>query len=509
MAQDQDIDAAIKAHEDMLIDQQIREAEGMLANGVYTHPANTPAIGGFLKGVGRTADYLGGMARAGIANDVQPIVKAVTGKDLTSPEEQLKGLKMSDHFPSSDEYMKRLGIPEGGHLSDLVPGLYSETGDELLKLKKHGILDPTPRGTVGLAADIATDPLTYLGPALKSLKAARPAGELAGLGEKALEVADKAANPIANTLENGGEALYKSGFKKIDRRAIERGQEPVSDFAFQQDMWGGNKSLYEQMQKRLKDLKSARDSAYKLGDVRNAVVDQDIAEQGARSFLTELSQQGYGKAERAEKLLETLNKRPVADRPGGLSLQQASDIKTSLYDALPEAAFDVNGRLTNDGKVMLQKLSEGYRKDIVEAANTAQAGLGDTINDFNREMGAYLNADKPTRAEIAKDSGKNLITQVKAGVAAANPKVAATMYGAQALNSPRFRTGAGLLLDKLGDLPLIRDAVETGLVDPVARRMEIDSSRPKLGNYDLRSPQSAGQWELMLRQQKDKKEKSK
>ena len=49
----------------------------------------------------------------------------------------------------------------GGRLSQALPFMYSKTGKGL-PLKREGILDPSTKGTLGLAMDIGLDPLTYL-----------------------------------------------------------------------------------------------------------------------------------------------------------------------------------------------------------------------------------------------------------------------------------------------------------------------------------------------------------
>ena len=59
------------------------------------------------------------------------------------------------------QVMEQAGVGELGKLSDVLPFLFNDTG-EGAALQRGGILDPTGRGTIGLAGDIFLDPTTYL-----------------------------------------------------------------------------------------------------------------------------------------------------------------------------------------------------------------------------------------------------------------------------------------------------------------------------------------------------------
>jgi len=101
----------------------------------------------------RTLDYPAGLVRGTIAGGLE----AATGKDdIVDIKDVIKG-----KAPSSAEIMEKVGVPEGKSLSDILPGMYSETGKGLA-LKKGGLFDPTARGAAGFAADIALDPLALL-----------------------------------------------------------------------------------------------------------------------------------------------------------------------------------------------------------------------------------------------------------------------------------------------------------------------------------------------------------
>jgi len=63
--------------------------------------------------------------------------------------------------PTGKQLAQRAGVPETT-LSQKIPSLYSDTGDEFLKFKRGGLLDPTASGAAGLGLDIAADPTNII-----------------------------------------------------------------------------------------------------------------------------------------------------------------------------------------------------------------------------------------------------------------------------------------------------------------------------------------------------------
>lgn len=152
---------------------------------------------------------------------------------------------------------------------------------------------------------------------------------------------------------------------------------------------------------------------------------------------------------------ETMQEEPVKFAP--LSPREASEVKTRFYDTLPQTAY--NGmRLKGDAKVVNKLAAKGFRQEIENQANQVVPGLGDQIASTNRDMGSILGAKKALVNEVAKAQNKNHFTAVDgmlAGAELANPaalKVLATKKGAEFVNSPFFRTNAGMGMNYLGNL---------------------------------------------------------
>lgn len=406
--------------------------------------ASEPGLGAkALDYAGRGLDALGGAARYSAAGLAQIPYYMSTGKTLTKEGDLSRVLH--GQAPNTAEYMDRAGIGKGHSLSDLLSGAYSDTGNGI-KLQKGGAFDPTVRGAVGFAGDVALDPLTYLSGGLSA--AAKGAAE-GSLASRALKYGTKAANAVVNPLEmleKPGQMIYRSGLKNIDTRLVERGQAPVSDYLREQGIWGTLSQIQAKMKARAAQIAEERKGLYQKIDDAGVKIDPAYADRGARDMVSEVRANDYmaPKADSMDEFLDLAKNK--------MSVQKASDIKSSLYDALPASAFDVNGRLTNDGKKMLKELSLGYKNEIERAGNFVEPGLGDKVGDLNQEWGALISADKPTRQEIAKAGRKNVWTEVKSALSVTKPITVPMMYAAQAVNSPFLRTGAGLGLENLATM---------------------------------------------------------
>lgn len=99
--------------------------------------------------------------------------------------------------PTGKEIAQKAGVSDTS-LSDVLPSLYSETGDEWTKFQRGGLLDPTASGAAGLGVDIAAD-WTNLIPGAVVAKGAAQAGK--GTAKAGLKAAGTAGNLGAKALD--------------------------------------------------------------------------------------------------------------------------------------------------------------------------------------------------------------------------------------------------------------------------------------------------------------------
>jgi hypothetical protein len=170
-----------------------------------------------LEGTGKALDYAGGLVRTGLAgtsNLLGPDASIVSIEDL---ESALQG-----NAPSTSEYLGRAGF-EAGPL----------------------------RSAAGFLGDIATDPFG---------------------GAQLVKGAFKGGTKLAT---RGGEALYRKGFKALDRAAelAGKGKQTVSDVARNIGFKGGAEAWDETATQLINDLGTRYNKILKQADAMGATAD--------------------------------------------------------------------------------------------------------------------------------------------------------------------------------------------------------------------------------------------
>jgi hypothetical protein len=155
--------------------------------------------------LGRGADYLGGAHRAALGRFGSPFWRLPQTDPKRYTEALVSDQELKDAVtpgsgkgaPQTAELLRREGMGEGGHLSDLLPGLYEDPKpgqNDTVWPNKHGFLDPTGRGTLGFAGDVATDPWSAYG-----FVSAAPASAAEDAMEGAIQMAKKPRAGLARS----------------------------------------------------------------------------------------------------------------------------------------------------------------------------------------------------------------------------------------------------------------------------------------------------------------------
>lgn len=383
----------------------------------------------------RVADAPGGFMRTGLAN----AAGLVSGQGNIVTEEDLAKTAWGE-APRSEEYLKRLGVPEGPSLGGV-----------------------SARQAAGFVGDVVTDPI----------------GRIA----KGLGIA-KEISPLSAGAEKAGESMYKSGLKNVDKIVVEKGKAPVSDLLLEARKTGSVEKLSKDASKIGDDLMGKRGQLYQKASDAGAVVDMTAAVSGARKQLAKL-RANPGMREVADKLEGFLNK---YEGEGFVDIQSVSDWKTALYDSLPQNAFGPNGKVKGPVKAFEKTLSRDFKTAIERAADEVAPGLGKEISKINDKLGTVITAKKPFATEIKKAVTPNYLTVMDAmgpgslgllsGTTTGSPVTGALSAagalalkkGAEASRTAGFRTKGGLLL---------KDTGESGLLDAGARRTVIDYMKKK------------------------------
>lgn len=398
--------------------------------------APTSTTGKVIDGGSRVLDYGGGFVRGGLAE----VAGGITGKgSIVTPDDLDKMVKGKG--PNSAEYLRRLGVDEGVN------------GD--LPLIGH----VSQRGAEGFALDVLTDPITIIGRAAKGLSASFPmVKEVLGLGANA-------------TAEKIGEMIYKSGFSQIDAKMVENGSRPLSETLLQEANVpaGTTSKIATQVQQIATTMGKMRDGLYQKATDLGVTVDLAHPLEKAEGFVKGLldDKRASVRAQGAE-LMKYLQE--DFKNAGAVDLPTLSQWKTDLYNTLPKSFFQPNGKMTSLGKQFNAFLANDFKTAIVEAGNTAEKGLGDSIEAINSKWGTLLNSAKPVAQQVKRAAtmkGPGAVTA--AVVASGHPGIAAAMEGAKLAKTTAVQTTVGKTLMSAG---------KSGIAGGIARQGLADTQRP-------------------------------
>lgn len=393
-------------------------AEHMLQN---QSEAETGGNTDLLSGLGRVLDYPGGWVRTGLAGAA---AKAKNMGNVVNNEDLLLALK--GQAPNSAEYMKRLGVGEGPSVNLPLVG------------------NVTSRGVGGFAGDVLTDPTLYAGKLLKGAQVAGPA------------------------LESLGESAYKSGFKNIDKKLIEKGKTPLSEILLENGAPAGTtKSIAGEMGNIAADTAAQRQGAYDVTDLLAGKISPE-----AHTFenaTDELERMRRDPRARYQKLADDLEMQlNDLKKSGPQDIGTVSEWKTNSYDNLPDSAFGPMGKVRGPAKRFDRALGEDLRQTILEHGEKAAPGMGENIDKINNTWGSLLNSEKPTTAQINRGETINSFTPVDAALAMIHPTAEIAKKAADLAKTTWLRTHGGKAMMGVGS---------TGIPDAIMRRELIDETQ--------------------------------
>lgn len=388
--------------------------------------AEEPGIAGkALDATVRTLDYPGGFVRSGLA-EVAGIATGQPG--VVTPEDI--GQAAVGKAPSSEEYLRRLGVPEGWS---------TRIGGEKI----------TARGAAGLAADIATDPLTAIG---KAIKAAPYLKKLINMESKT-GVANKAAEAL-------GEAVYKSAYPK--------GAEAAAEVMIKEGApIGGAVKIAQNVEELSNSMGKLRQGLYDRATELGVTIDTAYPLRRTEALLKAM-RRDPGLAPAVGELDDLLARYKSA---GKVPIDVMSEWKTNLYDSLPASAFN-NGKLKGHSKAFKAALAADFRETIVKAGDAAELGLGRSIDEVNEKWGALLSATRPLEKATEATGGR--LGLIIDGAVAATGGISgyAAKKGYDIATSPGVKTMVGRALMEAGKKDLASRTARQGLIELERNRKE-------------------------------------
>lgn len=383
----------------------------------------------------RGLDYPGGIARTALATAASLAKHGLEGelKSDVTPADAVAALK--GQAPPSSEYMRRMGVDDLGSVT--VPIL----GNQI-----------SGRDALGFAADVATDPLTMVSKAVRG------------------------ADVVGRGAEATGEKLFKSGFKNIDEKLVDKGAKPLSDLALENGIGGSMKNIEKQSGQLLNDVKADRDLAYQVADMAGVKVDPNVALKESLDKAIKMGVDDPSLKEMSKNLQEKL-KQYMGQGP--VSLERMSKWKSNLYSTMPQSAYDQFGKLKGPVAEFEKTTANAFKQGIEDAASEGVPKLGDKIAQANEKMQTLISAKKPLRQAVKSEARVNAITPVDsmivgaAGMASHDPYTTMGFLGlkkaADLSKTSAFRTRGGQALMGAGN---------SGVLTPLTSRSFIDLESP-------------------------------
>lgn len=307
--------------------------------------------------------------------------------------------------PTGRDIVRRAGVPDTA-LSEVVPNLYSETGDEWLKLKRGGALDPTASGVAGVAMEVAADPMTVLpvGAAAKAVsgaavKSAAKVGKVAAkTGEVTSKAGTKAVTKVGSLFTGVPEkeiATYIKQYPEVQKLIREHGDDlsSVADDireGFQGSIRAKRQALGAEVGRALDALPNE-----KVVDVNPVLAELEKVKGRMNQTL---------RFEEVKQVDELANRiRTLAGDGGKVTPREMFDIKEFLQDR-GAGAFMKDGQIFVPGKDAQIAAKQGSRV-AREIVNTMSPNVANANKELSRlhviEKRLNKNLISPGKSEAA------------------------------------------------------------------------------------------------------------
>ena len=402
----------------------------------------------------RALDYVGGVARAGVATDPRvalpmALAQLAQGKVPVSPQEDIEKALVGK-APTTAQFLERSGVPEGPSLSDAVASSkyspYSDPGKGLIE--KGGMLDPTARGLMGFVGDMALDPSTYITGGVSAAK-----GPIA-------KTVTAISKPLSTVMTPVGKGVFRSGMKRVDQFVGDRGKKAVSDTLIKYGVGGSKKRIADKSTELANDLFNQRQGLLQQADKLGGNVDftKEIISFMEKTKKAVADTKSPALLKAAKSILETAKDYA---RVGNVPLTMASQLKSELYQALPESTWNMMSKNPKT-KQLLADMAKQI-KGAIETSVEKTTGQGKVLKELNTDLGGLLTARKALAKDATQELNTPLISAVDGILAGINPVALATKKVAEATKRGGMRTTVG---SKMMGMQSKREMV----TDPALRR---------------------------------------
>lgn len=296
--------------------------------------------------------------------------------------------------PTGQDIARRAGVSDTA-LSDVAPSLYSDTGDEWLKLKRGGLADPTASGAAGFGIDLAAD-LTNVVPVGAIAKAAAKGGAKAFSG--GVRLASGAAEGLSNAAAKVGKRTVQGAFG-IPEESITR---YLARHPQLKDKVGAKEMMEElagRVDEGLKPARARLQAAEEAVSRAKSSRSEDLAElqikrQEASEALRRAEDEALGNAaSQVSTRVQQLDEQAKAGSSKAFEIldREGAVVPTQQLKARMTAGIkDLEGRAVTDEQMSVVDLLTRYRERLDKFGPEIPGGEAKRIiQALDREM-AYL-----------------------------------------------------------------------------------------------------------------------
>lgn len=389
--------------------------------------------GGLFAGAMKALDYAAGIGRTAAQRTPQVVLQKLMARgipettegvieDITGKEAWMRALK-GEADPSKKGLLE-MGVPES--------------------VKVRG-MDVPVAGPLGFATDVVADPSI----GLSKIKAGTKLGKtLLGL-----------LNPMETAFSGAGKVAYRSGLKKADQAVKAKGKKAVSEVLLKYGAPTGSAETISRKSGNIANkLFGERESLLKAADDAGQTVDMGKAMDTVYDDALKMIDT---KDPIAMEYGELLAK--VADRyrdVGKVSASQASQMKTNLYNALPDSVWG-KMKATSPGNEALGKVSKAIKEATEEAVEQA-TGRGKQLMSVNDELGTLLTGRRAMSQEAAKEVNKRYVTAIDAMIAGSGNWA---MLTTKKTSDIAFSTAGRTITGKVLMTPGVPGAAKRGIIN--------------------------------------------
>ncbi len=260
-----------------------------------------------------------------------------------------------------------------------------------------------------------------------------------------------AAEGAGSALKSLGGTLQKLPYRRADRLAAQVGAAPLSEVMAEYGAAPITKEgIYEQAQRILGKVSSARAKTVEDVAKTGATGSMDSALQDARNFLGGVQNSGSAVERKFSPKFEQMITDQAAINPeGGPGINQILEAKTGMGSTIPKSAFGESAVTPLENRFR-KAFAGGFKKESEALANRALPG--NQLSKQNSQIQTLLSTIPDVERKAILESGRLPVTQIDAALLGADPSLYIAKNLGRLAHLPGAQIYGGKALSGIGNV---------------------------------------------------------